>query len=92
MNIDMSYLRTSVEELLFYFPRVGFVRGPSCRLRTTGSRCQRLFFVASSLNSSLIVKNSQELSCFQTCAQSCDEVVVFRATRFAVATLRRLCE
>ena len=33
-----------------------FSRGPSCRIRTTGSRCQRLFFVASLLNSSQIVR------------------------------------
>ena len=33
-----------------------FSRGPSCRMRATGSRCQRLFFVASLLNSSQMVR------------------------------------
>ena len=76
----------------FYFLMKGFVRGPSCRMRTTGSRCQWLFLVASLLNGLQIVKNYQELSCFQIRARSCNETVGFRATKFSAATLKGLCK
>ena len=76
----------------FCFLRKEFVRGPSCRMRTTGSRCQWLFLVASLLNGLQIVKNYQELSCFQIRARSCNETVGFRATKFSAATLKGLCK